>query len=383
MPTITRHDTLYNVDSKGKVRTWRMETDGEGRHRTVSGLETGQQVASGWVVCEAKNEGRSNSTTPAMQALSEVKSDYTKKLEQKYYPTKKEAMEAGSGMKFLQPMLAYKWTDYEKGFHESQMFWAQPKLDGIRATLSSDGLMSRAGKPLPGCPHIVEAMAEFFHQFPGVVLDGELYNHDLKADFNKITSLVKKAKPNAQELAESERLIQFHYYDLPSHAGKFSERCRFLEDNVDHHWCIRRVETRHVNRSQLDECYGEWLEAGYEGQMVRLDMPYENKRSKSLLKRKEFLDEEFPVSEVREGLGSWAGCAKRVEIILPGDKRDKFGKRPEAGVRGTMEFLKGVYDRSQAGEPPTQVTVRFQNYTPDGMPRFGVVTAFYWGERDL
>lgn len=360
------HPTLYQIDSKGKARFWRMETDG-GKHRTISGLIDGKEVTSGWVIVEAKNEGRANATTVEQQALSEVKSLYTKKQEQKYHASLDEASSAGTGMKFLQPMLAYKWPDFTDKFTDSHMFFTQPKLDGIRCTVSASGMLSRAGKPIVACPHILEALGEFFRQYPDVVLDGELYNHELKHDFDKITSLVKRLKPTAEDLAESDKLIQYHVYDVASMNGFFRERNQFITDTLDQIWCIKHVETHHVTKAGLDDLYAKWLEAGYEGQMIRRDMVYENKRSKSLLKRKEFLDEEFPIVRVETGLGNWDGCAKRAVCSLPD------GRTFEAGVRGKMEFLRDLLNKANAGSPPKTATVRFQNYTPDGIPRFGVV----------
>ena len=49
------------------------------------------------------------------------------------------------------------------------------------------------------------------------------------------------------------------------------------------------------NQDELDELYSSYMTDGYEGQMIRLDEKYENKRSKYLLKRKEFITEEFEV----------------------------------------------------------------------------------------
>ena len=75
-----------------------------------------------------------------------------------------------------------------------------------------------------------------------------------------------------------------------------------------------------ASQDLLDSKYAEYTEQGYEGQMVRNNEPYECKRSKHLLKRKEFITEEFNVVEVMEGKGNWAGYAKHFELEL-GDGR--------------------------------------------------------------
>src|SRR5882757_4186586 len=104
------HGRLYQVDSKGKLRFWMMQTEC-GKHRTVSGLVDGKSVTSGWVVSEAKNVGRSNATTPEEQALFETEADYKLKRDSKYHDSIETAQDAGSGTKFLSPMLAKKWED--------------------------------------------------------------------------------------------------------------------------------------------------------------------------------------------------------------------------------------------------------------------------------
>lgn len=396
---IIKHETLFNIDSKGKVRTWAMEVE-DNRYRTVSGLQGGKQAVSGWVIAEAKNVGRSNATTGSEQATLETLADYKLKLERKYFRTLEEAQAAGSGMKFFSPMLAKSWKDVEADIPRTPNgsgkikfpLWAQPKLDGIRGSMSTeDGPLSRGGKLFMTSDHIMKALQSAFDKFTDLRLDGELYNHAFKNDFNQIQSLASQKKPTQKDIDDAASLLEYHVYDTPSHGigGKFEARNAFLRDEVfpllPTNCMIKLVPTIKVeNMNELNEAYARFLEDGYEGMMVRTDDVYlcGPKRDVRLVKRKEFVDAEFAVSGVEQGLGSWNGCAKKVEFVLPDDVRDDQGNRPKAGCRGTQAFLKEVYDRSQAGDPPKYVTVRFPNYTPGGMPRFGVVTAFYWEERN-
>ena len=61
------------------------------------------------------------------------------------------------------------------------------------------------------------------------------------------------------------------------------------------------------NSEEIDDLYGQYNFEGYEGQMIRQDTAYPSKRTKDLLKRKEFITEEYKVVEVHEGQGNWAG----------------------------------------------------------------------------
>ncbi|WP_292352983.1 hypothetical protein [Mesorhizobium sp.] len=331
------------------------------KYRTTSGLKDGSHTTTAWTVCTPKSQ-----PTAEGQALFEARADKTKKLERDYHVN---VADIDTPLMF-KPMLAQP--------YEGVTFpcFAQPKLDGVRCIATAKGLFSRQGKRFLGVPHIEDALAEVFALNPDLIFDGELYNHDLKDDFNQIVSAVKKQKPTAEQIAASAELVEYHIYDLPSIKGNTATRQAALRTVIKETGPIKLVDTRAaVDQAHLDGLYLNWMEAGYEGQMVRLNGPYENKRSKQLLKRKEFQDEEFEVSMIGEGLGNWAGYAKFVEFILPGDKRTESGERPKAGIKGTQAFAKDLLARrdSLVGKP---VTVKFFNYTPAGIPRFPVAIQF-------
>lgn len=345
---------LFKIDSKGQVRVWWMERL-DGQHRTCAGLLEGRAAVSDWTVCTPKNVGRSNATTPEQQAHAEIEAEYAKKLARGY---SREQETAGEGAPF-RPMLANKYEAWP-GFP----VYCQPKLDGIRCIAKSDGLWSRQGKPIKAVPHIWEALEPLFDTNPGLILDGELYNHELREDFNTITSLVKRLKPSKEDLAASAKLIEYHVYDVPTDASvPFSARNTlfFPADGP-----IKRVVThRAESERDLDAHFELYLSQGYEGQMIRVDGAYEHKRSKLLLKRKNFLDGEFEIVRIEPGLGNWSGAAKRVVLKLP-DGRE-FG----AGLKGSKDFAESVL--KVASQYPGQwATVRYFALTPDGVPRFPV-----------
>jgi DNA ligase-1 len=356
-------DAIYKRDTKGKLRVWSMEQDGS-RFRTIAGLADGAEVTSEWTQAEATNVGRSNERDPVAQATFEVEAAYDKKLSREYHRT---IGATDGGAHFFKPMLAAKYEEFAPGY-------AQPKLDGVRCIATAAGMFSREGKSIPGAPHIFEALQPVFAAAPNLVLDGELYNHLFRDDFNAIISMVKKANPSPERLAEIRAKVQYHIYDMPSHPGSFGERSRelcglFTSGFGGLHW----VETQPIyDVDQYDEFHGRWLDEGYEGSMWRADLPYEQKRSRTLRKRKEFQDDEFKVVRIEEGLGNWSGMAKRVVCELP-DGRE-FG----AGIKGSMERA-----RELLGETHGVVTIRFFAYTPDGVPRFPVATKFHGAERTL
>ncbi len=118
----------------------------------------------------------------------------------------------------------------------------------------------------------------------------------------------------------------------------------------------------------MDGYYENYLNDGYEGQMIRLDEGYENKRSKRLLKRKEFIDEEYEILGVVEGEGNRAGTAGFMEFSSKGGKSFRSNIKGDFGYLG--ELLKKK--KSLIGK---KATIKYFNLTPDGIPRFPYVTA--------
>lgn len=373
MKTVLTSETLYKLDSKGKVRVWYAETGTDGTRwglRSIAGLEDGKKVTSEWTFVEQKNVGRSNETSLEEQATSEMASEVQKKKDRGYFSDLKNI----NTFDKFKPMLAEKFEDVEVNFAAGGVY-SQPKLDGIRCIARKDGLWTRSGKEIVAVPHIWESLQPFFENHPNMILDGELYNHELKDDFNSITSMVRKTKPKSEDLVKSKELVQYHVYDVivvdePELEFRKRELLRY-EALVDY---IRIVPTMHVpTRTGLDSLYEGYLEHGYEGQMVRIDRPYENKRTKNLLKRKEFLTDEFEVVEVLEGQGNWQGCVKHFVLRLNSEKTF------QAGVRGDMDTLRAMWKNQ---EKPDWVTLRYFTPTPDGVPRFPVVIDWGKGKRE-
>ena len=376
MKFIEKLPQLYKRDSKGKIRVWQIEVgysnDDYAGTRTVAGLENGKKVTSEWNLTEAKNIGKINSTTAYTQAQAEAKAEWDKRIEKEYFV---DISEIDSYDKF-EPMLA---GDYTKQKVTPTSGYCQPKLDGIRCIANSKGLWTRTGKPITSCPHIWEEVRELLESNPNVTLDGELYNHELKEDFNKIVSLVRKTKFSDADLQESQRLVQYHVYDIHCSTNPdvtFSVRNLELQEYIvnsfDHY--VHLVKTSYYNnQDELDELYAYYMADGYEGQMVRLDEKYECKRSKYLLKRKQFITEEFDVVKIEEGQGNWAGYAKRFILRMPD------GTECGAGVRGTQAQMKELWESEQK---PDWATLRYFGLTPDGVPRFPVVVDYGVGERE-
>lgn len=347
-----------------------MEQDGA-KFRTTSGLQDGKQVTTEWTVAEPKNVGRSNETTGEEQATLEIEAQYKLKLRKDYHESVKDIAE----QKFYKPMLAKDYEKRKKLIDWSAGVYVQPKLDGIRCIATKDGLWSRTGKPIEAVPHIFEALKPAFEANPELVLDGELYNHELRNNFNEIVSMVRKNKPTADELAKASKMVEYHVYDVPSAEGSIDKRLRQASNLLDTADSIVLVQTDMVkSEAYVDELYGKQIEAGYEGGIIRLPGPYEQKRSSLLLKRKDFEDAEFEIVRIEEGLGNWSGVAKRVVFNL------EDGRECGSGLAGTKENAKQLLEDADeyVGK---QVTIQFFTRTPDGVPRFPIAKVLHKDKR--
>lgn len=390
---IVRSRSIYKLDSAKKLRVWFMERQGH-NHRVVAGIDGGSLVENAWTECVIKGKGKAQ-TTPEEQAIKEVDALYEKALKRDYYETPEEA--AGPPRNYL-PMLAEGWKDTTWDKWLARLVKAditppagetgayfQPKLDGYCCIARAAGLQSREGLPILTAPHIMEALKPFFERYPDAVLHGELYNHELKTEFEKLGSLLKKQKGITQEhIDEVVAKVQYHVYDYPG-AGEdkpFGERSYALYNDLADLgiWLndvVQYVVTTKVrDEEHLLELTAEALELGYEGGIGRLHLPYEKaKRSWSVIKIKTFDDAEFEVVRIESGKGNYAGYAKRVICRMPD------GREFEAGIKGKRDDW--LADLLHADHKIT--TIKYFGITQGGagVPRMGVATKWHGEERVL
>ena len=230
------------------------------------------------------------------------------------------------------PMLAYPVSD--KPIDYSKPTYIQPKLDGVRCVIQSEDVKfydngnkieaeavvaySRTGKQWKNIDHILEQLVPFFEKYPDVILDGELYNHDLRDDFNKIISLVRKQTPTPEQRLEASKLTQFHCYDIIDEKLPFDQRIEFVNDALmllgD---SIHIVDTNRVFKHEeaLNIHHDGNLANGYEGSILRTNDNYACKRSHNLRKFKDFVDAEATLTGWVEGKGKRIGTIGKFTAV--------------------------------------------------------------------
>jgi len=231
------------------------------------------------------------------------------------------------------PMLAYPVSS--KPIDYGEPVFMQPKLDGVRCVIQYEPekfgddsyrgkviAYSRTGKEWKNINHILLELKPFFEEYPNVVLDGELYNHDLRDNFEKIISCVRKTKPTDEHRAESAELVQFHCYDVITGQVNnflFSQRINWINETFSN-ICpkVYIVETMAVGCEDQAKVYHQNnLDKGYEGSILRLNTEYQCKRSHSLRKFKDFHDTEAVLTSWVEGKGKRKGTIGKFMAVDP------------------------------------------------------------------
>jgi len=222
------------------------------------------------------------------------------------------------------PMLAYPVS--AKPIDYSKPTFIQPKLDGVRCVIQAEWptpmqlhvkAYSRTGKEWKNIDHILKELYPFFCKFPDIILDGELYNHDLRDNFEKIISLVRKTKPTDEDRSEASKLTQFHCYDIIDEHLEFDQRIEFVNSTLmllgD---SIHIVDTEMVEHDEhAQSAHKENLKYGYEGSIVRTNDTYQCKRSHNLRKFKDFHDAEAEITGWVEGKGKRIGTIGKFTAV--------------------------------------------------------------------
>jgi ATP-dependent DNA ligase len=335
---------LYKSTPTG-VRYWSVEPDYEwGFINIVHGKLNGA-LQSKTEEVEENQSGRTieEQIDLRMESRASSKRDigYRESIE------KAKAAEGNNTLGYHRPMLATR-LDRINHVNYNNMY-SQMKYDGHRCmvTMTTTGLIaySRNGKKISTIDHILAGI-----KIPvGCTIDGELYCHGVP--LQTITSWAKKLQPNTQKL-------EYVVYDVVSDEG-YRDRYTFLK-NIRFGKHARRAPT---DKTVLEEGLPTLLKSvvafGYEGLILRdLSMPYEiGKRSKGLIKVKQFMDAEFKVIDIISSVEGWARL-----VCITND-----GMEFKVSSPGTIHQKTQVLHRKNEfiGE---FVSVTFANFTKDGKP---------------
>jgi len=390
--------TLYQKTQTGAIQQWTIAVHADhdwgvwGVITTEHGQVGGKLQTTSDTLKEGKNPGKKNETNPVTQALKEAEARWTKQKKKGYVESIADA-EAGKVDEAvikggIKPMLAP--SDIYPHYKKDIKFpcYEQPKLDGNRciAVEVVDGkctLWTRTRKPIRSVPHIVAAIEEAFAG-KTLTFDGELYNHAYRDNFEDLMSLIRPPGP-----VEGHEVVQYWIYDLPSCKKNFGKRHEALNQLLDglpgDSPLVKVPTTVCKDEASIWDAHERNLKNEFEGTMIRNDGPYEEgRRSRHLQKLKTWKEAEYQIIGFADGRGKDAGTVAAFYCaISPGYLESAWPEICEnlaAGreeLRGFKARLKASYDyrrklyekKDFLGKP---LTVKFQNFTADGKPRFPI-----------
>lgn len=286
--------------------------------------------------------------------------------------------------RILSPMLAHSWDKYADRFEDDDELFLSPKLDGVRCIAAFDPLnkkpyfMSRKGNVFESTDWIASALEPLFASDPSLVLDGEIYDHDV-SDFSQLIGCIKVRRAlRTPEHEKQQQTLKFHVFDVlysagTSHETPFAARLVALE-RLMHRLpapsepYVELVKQRLVTKSVVDKALNTALRKGYEGVMLRQpDGLYGyGMRSHALLKAKRMQDAEYTVLRLIEGAGRHANAVGAVELTTGGKRPRTF--RASFSV---SDAERAHYWHNQSDIVGKLATIQFQELTPNGIPRFG------------
>jgi len=362
--------TLYCKSKTGKTQLWNIEVI-DNTIRVSYGYEGGAVTVNEKTITSGKNLGKKNATTAAQQAASEARSLWDKKKTGGYAESLDDAHVPGVADKAavaaheaVLPMLAH---DYHKRGKDIKFpCFVQPKLDGVRCIFKNGVLTSRQGKVFPNMEHITNDL-----QHVKEVLDGELYSDTLT--FQQFVGLVRKKKHNPAEKLLL-RQVRFWVYDIVNDKP-FEERknaiWQLFYEYKDVWAFMDQVQTFECKtKAELKGFHDRFVAEGKEGLIIRnKDGLYQLAgRSKDLQKYKEFEDAEYNVIGFTDGEGLEKG-------LVIWECETSSGKTFHVRPRGTHEDRAALFIEAEdyVGK---KLTVRYQELTEDGIPRFPVGIAF-------
>ena len=359
---------LYALASNGKIKYWEANIYNtlDGAIITYQfGYENGKYQTQEKLITEGKNIGKSNETSPYEQACKDAESKSDKKRDAGYQEDKTTLSTP------ILPMLAH---PFDKRKHNIKWPAAmQPKIDGVRCTATLENgkvkMFTRKGKDFTIMSHIETELKMLLERADtdNFYIDGELYSDELT--FQELAGTVRRSE-NDQDTLDKIYLIVFDCFNTDKEEWTFSDRWKFITNLYDEYpkQNIKLIETLLVNdENHLRNKHNNYIQDGYEGIMIRnASGNYKlGHRSADLQKLKSFIDEEYTIIDYKEGEGTEQGCVIWQCETSQGDQR--FWVRPKGDREERQDlFINGNKYLGQL------LTVRYQELTDDGIPRFPV-----------
>tara|TARA_R110002051_G_scaffold125288_3_gene198707 strand:- start:26048 stop:27241 length:1194 start_codon:yes stop_codon:yes gene_type:complete len=375
---------LYATSSKGDIKMWQAEIVENLLNTQINytyGLDTGKKQNQEVYIDTGKNIGRSNETTHFEQAVKIVESKLNSKMD-KGYGVDRNNIETP-----ILPMLALPFTKRKHNIEYPA--FVQPKIDGVRMTCRIiDGkieMFTRKGKPFAKMEHIENNIKKILHGMPPTFyLDGELYSDTLT--FQQVAGIVRRMKGTDSKILSEIKYKVFDCFSTSDEHFTFQERLNTLQalpfrnilPSQQYPETVIALDKRPSPISliktilialedQVYTHYNKFMREGAEGIIIRnaLGLYKLNHRSADLQKYKQFEDDEFKIIDFTMGGANETGAV--IWICVTKDK-EIFNVRP----KGSLEDRRRLFKEARGKYVGKYLTVRYQELTDGGIPRFPV-----------
>ena len=261
----------------------------------------------------------------------------------------------------IAPMLA---KNYDTKIDPSG-WWHSEKLDGVRSIWNGKEFISRNQKVF----NVPNWYKDYFPK--GETLDGEFFTK--RDNFDGTISIVSHKTPNEKEWEK----IKYKAFDIPTSKDKFEERMTKLKSVIKRS-CGRSKkcpisfvkQTKIKDRKHLQTLHKSITKQKGEGSMIRKSRSlYEHKRSSSLLKYKDFEDDDAIVVDQELGKGKYSNVLGQLVV-----KWKKGNVQFKVGSGFTDEDRKNYKKKFPIGKV---IRVQYNGKTSSGKPRFPVYTGIH------
>lgn len=186
-------------------------------------------------------------------------------------------------------------------------------------------------------PVISDMISNSLLGFRDYVLDGEICILD--EDGNEHFNWVMKEITRKNHTIENPHYKLFDFLAVEEFNGKEQSdnfcdryaRLNHIEDYTDYRFVSVLTQERITSQEDFDRWSKRASDCGWEGLMLRKDVPYESGRTKSLLKVKKFLDNEYVVEDVVLGKATYNKNGAKEYDICSALVINHKGNRVEVG----------------------------------------------------
>jgi len=228
-------------------------------------------------------------------------------------------------------------------------YWLSEKLDGIRGYWNGKHLVTRQG-------NIIHSPQWFTLHWPKNTMDGELWI--ARDQFQATLSCIRKVTIDEHCWQQ----VRFMIFDLPQHAGTFTERVRAMKNIIANTKSMSLAmipQFKLESMQQVEELLNKVIANKGEGLMLHYENArYKVGRSANIMKLKKHQDAEATVIAHISGKGKYQNMLGAVKVKTAEGIIFKIGS--------------GFSDNERANPPAigTIITYKYNGKTKAGIPRF-------------